>query len=80
MEASENSWTIRFYETISYNLARYQFKYVYLPGLIEHSYDDHDNIIKFLQKGQYLKAKNLLRKHIRSFITLMRDKIPKMEE
>lgn len=80
VESSENSWLIRFYETISYNLARYQFKYACIPGLTDDSYAAHDKILALIQTGQYAKAKALLRKHIRSFIELLQDSIPKRKE
>jgi DNA-binding GntR family transcriptional regulator len=75
VEMAGNSQLIHFYRTISHLLARYQFMYAYLPGLTRDSQADHQNIYNFIKQGQYARAKEFLRSHIKSFVKLMESKM-----
>lgn len=77
VESAGNKRLIDFYQTISSNLARYQFMYAYIPGVTRHSQEEHQHILAFIKKGDYEKAKECLGTHINSFIGLMEGRILK---
>jgi DNA-binding GntR family transcriptional regulator len=41
-----------------------------LPGIVQYSREDHQEIYCLLKNGEYDKAKDLLRIHIRKFVDL----------
>ena len=59
-----NKWLTEFYETITYNLARYQFICLYIPGVVQDSLGMHQHILKRIKNGEYRQAQDLLLKHI----------------
>jgi DNA-binding GntR family transcriptional regulator len=71
VEAAGNSRLIHFYDIISSNLARYQFMYVYLPGLTRNSQEEHHHILEYISSGAYDRAKEHLETHIDYFIELL---------
>ncbi len=75
VETAGNRQLISFYRKISLNLSRYQFMYAYLPGLTTDSQAGHSGILTFIEKGEYEKAKQLLRDHIKHFVKLMEPKM-----
>jgi DNA-binding GntR family transcriptional regulator len=75
IEAAGNSRLIHFYNIISSNLARYQFMYVYLPGLTRNSQEEHHQILDYIASGAYDHAKEHLETHIDYFIKLLEPKI-----
>jgi DNA-binding GntR family transcriptional regulator len=64
VEAAGNSRLVHFYKAISFNLARYQYKYLRLPGSLEISIKEHRQVLDALKKGDYVLAKKNLRYHI----------------
>jgi DNA-binding GntR family transcriptional regulator len=64
VEVAGNFRIFDFYKTISFNLARYQFKYLRLPGSLKVSIKEHRQIFDALKKGDYVLAKKNLRYHI----------------
>lgn len=68
VESTGNPLLIHFQQAISSNLARYQF--IFLPGIVQYSREDHQEIYCLLKNGEYDKAKDLLRIHIRKFVDL----------
>jgi DNA-binding GntR family transcriptional regulator len=65
IEAVDNYRIIRFYRAISLNLTRYQIIYLfYIPGSVRQSLQDHRDILDFIKKGEYGKAKKCLLNHI----------------
>ena len=61
-----NSRITHFFQSLYFNLARYQFLYFSQePGALERSRGEHEMIFTILCDGDYVKAKRFLRKHIR---------------
>ena len=64
IKATGNEWLIRFYQSITLNLARFQFICMYVPGLTSQSLEMHEKILVSLKSGDYARAKTLLTSHI----------------
>lgn len=64
IQETKNEWIIRFYQSITYSLARYQFICLFIPGLTANSFEMHEKILKEISKGKYAKAKSTLLEHI----------------
>ena len=79
VESAGNSRLIHFYNIISSNLARYQFMYVYLPGLTRNSQEKHHQILEYINSGAYELAKERLGTHIDFFIELLKPKISEVK-
>lgn len=62
--ASGNLRLVNFNRAIALNLARYQFKSLQIPGSLDIDSQEHWQILKALKKGNYEKAKEILRHHI----------------
>jgi DNA-binding GntR family transcriptional regulator len=75
VEASGNSRLIRSYQAIFHSLARYQDMYVFVPGLMDKSQAAHEQILHLIQKGNYEKAKEKLRSHIRRYSKTTEEKL-----
>jgi len=75
VEASGNSRLSRSYKAIFHSLARYQDMYVFIPGLMEKSQVAHEQILGLIQKGNYEKAKEKLRSHIRGYFKTTEKKL-----
>jgi len=63
VEVAGNSRLTRFYQSLYFNLARYQYMYVSLPGTLGHSLEDHKKVLESLEAGDYENAKEFLKKH-----------------
>ena len=79
IEATDNDWLIRFYKSITYNMARYQFFCLSIPGILKKldSYIEHKNILKRLTKGNYTEAKKLLLSHIHNINAFVEEEMKK---
>jgi DNA-binding GntR family transcriptional regulator len=75
VEASGNSRLARSYQAIFHSLARYQDMYVFIPGMMEKSQAVHEQILGLIQKGNYEKAKEKLRFHIRAYFKTTEEKL-----
>ena len=75
VESAGNSRLNSFYQGMFPSLARYQSMYTYRPGLMNKSQNVHEEIVQSIEEGDYDHAKEMLRAHIRGFISLMEDKI-----
>jgi len=75
VESSGNSRLANIYNSISFNLARYQFIYFYISGAAQHSLDDHKRIFESISSGNYDQAKEELRKHIHYTVELVKNRI-----
>jgi DNA-binding GntR family transcriptional regulator len=75
VEASGNSRLARSYQAIFHSLARYQGMYVFIAGLMEKSQAVHEQILGLIQKGNYEKAKEKLRSHIRGYFKTTEEKL-----
>ena len=75
VESAGNSRLVHCYNANFSSLARYQSMYTYIPGLMNISQETHTEIVHLIKKGNYGQAKEILRSHIRGFLTLMEDKI-----
>ena len=64
VQASENQWLRRFYDSITYSLARYQFICLHIPGLTSRSYTMHGEILRLIVEGRFDTAKERLVSHI----------------
>ena len=75
VESSGNSRLANIYNSVSFNLARYQFIYFYISGAAQHSLDDHKRIFESISSGNYDQAKEELRKHIHYTVELVKNRI-----
>jgi DNA-binding GntR family transcriptional regulator len=75
VRAAGNSRLIHCYDIIFSNLARYQFMYVYIPGLTRNSQEEHHLILEYIKSGAYDHAKEHMKTHIDYFIELLEPKI-----
>jgi DNA-binding GntR family transcriptional regulator len=64
IKATGNEWLMQFYQSITFNLARFQFICMYVPGLTANSLELHKKILRALKKGNYAQTKSLLMTHI----------------
>ena len=75
VESTSNRQLIHFFNKIVFHLARYQFIYAFMPGVILDSKKDHEQIYAYIQNGEWQRAKELLVNHIKSFGQLLTQKI-----
>jgi DNA-binding GntR family transcriptional regulator len=72
VESCSNGRLIHFYQAIASNLARYQFMYLHIPGTRETSLKEHRQVLILIEAGDYDRAKEYLRSHIKSTLELLR--------
>lgn len=75
VELTGNSRIIHFYKTISLNLTRYQVMYLFIPGSVDVSLQNHREILDLIKKSKYDQAKKALLKHLGFASELLKDKI-----
>lgn len=75
IESSRNSRLTYIYNSIGFNLARYQFIYFYIDGTAQHSLSDHKRILEFIKNGNYDEGREELRKHIHYAVELVKNRI-----
>jgi len=75
VELTGNSRIIHFYKTISLNLTRYQVMYLFLPGSVDQSIQDHREILNLVRTGDYDPAKKSLLNHLRFAAEVLKGKI-----
>ncbi len=80
VESAGNSRLNHCYHALFPSLARYQSMYTYIPGLMNRSQEIHEKILGLIERGDYDRAKEVLRSHIRGFLTLMEDEIRQTAE
>ncbi len=68
-------WLMHFYNSIQSSLARYQFIYTRVPGQSSRFKKEHKEILGFIEKGDYEKAKEHLRSHINSVVNILEKNI-----
>ena len=71
VESAGNDLLVHFHQTITYSLARYQYKYPYRPERFQHSQEIHKRIIEEIQQGEFEQAKVTLEYHHRTFAELV---------
>lgn len=74
VESTGNRWVIHLYNSISSNLARYQYM-CFVPGILAKVQEEHEQILDLIKRGDYDRAKDLLRSHINSFFRVIEDRI-----
>lgn len=67
VESAGNDLLVNFHQTITYSLARYQYKYPYQPERFQQSQEIHRQIMEEIQKGLFEQAKRTLLYHHRTF-------------
>jgi DNA-binding GntR family transcriptional regulator len=72
VEACGNKLMLHFYETIIWNLARYQYIYFFAHEKIGNAQEDHRLILEFMEKGRYSEARKTLEGHVGNYAALMR--------
>lgn len=79
IEATDNDWLIRFYKSITYNMARYQLFCLSIPGILKrlNSCIEHKNILRQLKKGNHTEAKKLLLSHINNVNSFVEEEMKK---
>ena len=75
VELTGNSRIIHFYKAISSNLTRYQVMYLFMPGSVDQSLEDHRDILNLVRKGDYDRAKECLLNHLRFASEVLKAKI-----
>jgi DNA-binding GntR family transcriptional regulator len=71
VEAADNNMLLHFHQTITYNLARYQYKYPYTPDSFRYSQEFHKQIMEQIVAGAFEQAKVTLETHLRTFVELL---------
>jgi DNA-binding GntR family transcriptional regulator len=75
VESADNARLNRFYYSIFSNLARYQDMYIYIPGLMDKSQEDHKRVLDLIRSGNYVEAREFLRAHVNSFYNFIEEVI-----
>jgi DNA-binding GntR family transcriptional regulator len=75
VELTGNSRIIHFYKTISMNLTRYQVMYLFLPGSVDQSLQDHREILNLVKSGDFDRAKTCHLNHLRFASEVLKTKI-----
>jgi DNA-binding GntR family transcriptional regulator len=75
VEATGNPRIIRFYESISLHLTRYQMIYFFVPGSLGKSTQDHAEILNLIKERKFGEAKRSLLKHIRYTTEVLKNKM-----
>ncbi len=75
IESAGNARLNRFFYSIFSNLARYQDMYIYIPGLMDKSQEDHGQVLDLIKSGDYVEAREFLRAHINSFLKFIEEAI-----
>jgi DNA-binding GntR family transcriptional regulator len=68
VNSSENHWVAHFYNSITSNLARYQFMCTYVPGVPDQAHVEHRQILDFIKRGEYDLANEFMKCHITSML------------
>jgi len=71
IQATGNSWLLRFYQTISATLTRCQFMYAFTPGMSKRAAEDHQQLRDCFRVGDYEEAKRLMKIHINHFLKVL---------
>jgi DNA-binding GntR family transcriptional regulator len=74
VESTGNRWVVHLYNSISSNLARYQYM-CFVPDLLAKVQEEHEQILDLIKRGDYEQAKGLLRSHINSFYRVIGESI-----
>jgi len=64
VQAAGNQWVLRFYDSITFSLARYQYLCLHVPGLTSRSYEMHGEILALIEQGLFDRARERLIAHI----------------
>ena len=75
VELTGNYRIIHFYKAITLNLMRYQVMYLFIPGSVDRSLEDHREILQLLKKGKYDQAKEYLLSHLKFAAEVLKSKI-----
>ncbi len=75
IESTGNHWVQRFYNSIHSSLTRYEFIYTYLSGHPYRRKKEHREILALIGRGDYEKAKELLRSHIFAVADILEKRI-----
>ena len=76
---ADNLRLVEIFDGIFPSLARYQSLYTYIPGLMDKSHKEHEEILHLIEKENYDEAKKDLEFHIHSFIPLIEETIDDWE-
>jgi DNA-binding GntR family transcriptional regulator len=63
-----NHWVTHFFNSITSNLARYQFMCTYVPGVPDQAHEEHKQILDFIKRGDYDLANEFIKCHITSML------------
>jgi len=74
VESTDNDWMISCYNSVSYQLSRYQFIHLYVRGKKQREKEHHE-IIALIKAGSYEQAEEKLRLHIRNTYKNLKAKI-----
>jgi DNA-binding GntR family transcriptional regulator len=75
VEATGNFRIIRFYESISLHMIRYQLIYFFVPGSLDQSTQDHAEVLSLIKERKFGEAKKSLMKHIRYTTQVLKNKL-----
>ena len=64
VESSRNNWLVHCYQGLCSSLARYQVRYLNLPGSKKNSMEEHKNILILLENHEYGVARTELAAHL----------------
>ena len=77
VEAAGNQWVLRFYDSITLSLARYQFMCLHIPGLTSRSYEMHGEILDLIGDGLFDRAKEVLISHVHMTTRFIEERLEK---
>lgn len=78
IEATQNEWIVRFYESLSSSLTRYQVLYLHIAGSKEVSLADHRSIYNKIKRGRYEDARMDMINHINRTKFLLEEELTKV--
>jgi len=78
IEATQNEWIVRFYESLSSSLTRYQVLYLHIAGSKEVSLADHRLIYNKIKRGLYKEARMDMINHINRTKFLLEEELTKV--
>ncbi|MEJ2718727.1 MAG: GntR family transcriptional regulator [Deltaproteobacteria bacterium] len=80
VDSSHNPYLQNFYRVISLNLARCQVMYLKIPGSWKDSIKHHRSILASIEKGNYVRARDLLVKHLDMTLSQLKTSIQKARD
>jgi DNA-binding GntR family transcriptional regulator len=76
--ATANKRLLQLFDRIFPSLTRYQSLYTYIPGMMEESQQEHEAVIRCIEKGEFEEGREILRSHIDKFVGIIEKEWPSL--